>query len=188
MDRRQFLNQFHNLPAADYDLLTSKLKPRSFKKGESVIVPGQMLRELYFVRSGVQMSYFESENKAHVIVFTYAPNLCTIPDAFSFQVPSRYFLTCLTDSEMDYLTFEELQELFDQSQAIERLFRKLTEAVLAGVINRHVELHSMSIEERFKTFCNRSAHLLHIVPHKHLASYLAIDATNFSKLFNRVKF
>lgn len=188
MDRYEFLRQFHDISKSDYDLLNSKLKAKTFRKGEFITEPGQIQKELYFVKSGVQLSYFESGNKSHVIVFTYAPNLCTIPDSFSFQVPSRYYLSCLTDSEMDYLTFKDLQELFDQSKGIERLFRKITEATLAGMIHRHVELHSMSIEERFRTFCNRSPHLLQIVPHKYLASYLAIDATNFSKLFNRVKF
>lgn len=162
MDRYEFLKQFHDISKTEYDLLNSKLKTKAFKKGELITVPRQVQKELYFVKSGVQLSYFESENKTHV--------------------------SCLTDNEMDYLTFDMLQELFEQSPAIERLFRKITEATLAGMIDRHVELHSMSIEERFKTFCNRSPHLLQIVPHKYLASYLAIDASNFSKLFNRVKF
>ncbi|MDZ4846345.1 MAG: hypothetical protein SH857_12430 [Chitinophagales bacterium] len=133
------------------------------------------------------MSYFETDSKIHVIAFTYPPNLCAIPESFSFQLPSKYYLTCLTDSEFQYLTFEELQKLFEQSQQLERLFRRMTEAVLAGIINRHIELHSMTIEERFKIFSQRSPHLLQLVSHKYLASYLSIDATNFSKLFNNVK-
>ncbi len=89
---------------------------------------------------------------------------------------------------MDYITYDDLQVLFGQSQSIERLFRRMTEAVLAGMINRHIELHAMSMDERYKTFCQRSPYLLHLVPHKYIASYLGIDPTNFSKLFNHVKF
>jgi hypothetical protein len=88
---------------------------------------------------------------------------------------------------LDFITFKELQRLFDQSQQLERLFRKMTEAVLAGVLNRHIELHSLTSEERFKAFCQRSPHLLQMVPHKYIASYLSIDATNFSKFYNNVK-
>ncbi len=153
-----------------------------------ITVPGQIQRELFFVNSGVQMSYFDATNKTHVIAFTYPPHLCAIPESFSQQVPSKYFLSCLTDSELDYITYEELQLLFNQSQQMERLFRRLTETVLAGMINRHIELHSMTIEERYKSFCQRSPHLLQLVPHKYIASYLGVDRTNFSKLFNSVKF
>lgn len=182
-----YFNVFHPIAEADYRLLTSHFKPRSFKKGDLLTVPGQVQKELFFVKSGVQMSYFDAEEKVHVIAFTYAPNPCAIPESFSFQAPSRYFLSCLSDSEMDAISFETLQNIFDQSQALERLFRRMTEAILAGMINRHIELHSMTIEERYRAFCQRSPHLLQLVPHKYIASYLSIDPSNFSKLFNSVK-
>lgn len=188
MERYEYFKLFHDISTADYNLLTKNLKTKTFKKGDFITVPDQTQRELYFVKSGVQMSYFDADNKTHVIAFTYPPNLCAIPESFSFQIPSKYFLTCLTDSEMDYIMFDELQKLFDQSQQIERLYRRMTEAVLAGIIKRHIELHSMTIEQRYKTFCQRSPHLLQLVPHKYIASYLGIDTTNFSKLFNNVKF
>ena len=63
----------------------------------------------------------------------------------------------------------------------------MTEAVLAGMIQRHFELQSLSIKERFLVFARRSPHLLELVPHKYLAAYLNINPTNFSKLFNSVK-
>lgn len=188
MERHEYFNLFHDIGRADYNLLTDKLKTKTFRKGEFITVPGQIQKMLYFVKSGVQMSYFDTNNKTQVIAFTYFPNLCAIPESFLFQAPSKYFLTCLTDSELEYLSFEELQKLFDQSQQLERLFRKMTEFVLAGILNRYMELHSLNIEERYKTFCHRSPHLLQLVPHKYIASYLGIDPTNFSKLFNKVKF
>lgn len=188
MEQYEYFRLFHHISVEDYNLLTKKLKTKTFKKGEFITIAGQTQQELYFVKKGVQMSYFDTDIKTHVIAFTYPPNLCAIPESFSFQSPSKYFLTCLSDSELDYITFDELQKLFDQSQQIERLFRRMTEAVLAGILNRHLELHSMTIEERYKTFCQRSAHLLQLVPHKYIASYLGIDPTNFSKLFNTVKF
>lgn len=188
MERHEYFKLFHDIGTTDYELLTKNLKTKTFKKGDFITVAGQIQRELYFVKTGVQMSYFETDSKTHVIAFTYSPNLCAIPESFQFQIPSKYFLTCLTDSELEYITFDELQKLFDQSQQIERLFRRMTEVVLAGVINRHIELHSMTIEQRYLTFCQRSPHLLQLVPHKYIASYLGINPTNFSKLFNSVKF
>jgi len=188
MERLEYFKLFYDISSDDYNLLTQKLKSKTFKKNDFITVPGQIQKELYFVKSGVQMSYFETENKTHVIAFTYSPNLCAIPDSFSFQAPSKYYLTCLTDSEFDYISFDELQLLFNQSQQIERLFQKMTEKVLAGVLSRHIELQSETIEMRYKNFCRRSSHLLQLVPHKYIASYLGIDATNFSKLFNNVKF
>lgn len=188
MERYEFFKQFHDISIEDYHLLTDCLKIRSFKKGEFITVPGQIQRELYFVKTGVQMSYFNTGDKIYTLTFTYFPNLCAIAESFSFQIPSKYFLVCLTDSELEYITYDDLQKLVDQSQQIERLFRRMAEAMLAGMIDLHIELRAMSIEERYKTFCRKNPHLLQLVPHKYIASYLGIDATNFSKLFNNVKF
>jgi CRP-like cAMP-binding protein len=183
----EYFHLFHEISIEEFNLLADKLTTKHFKKGDFLILPGQVQKELYFVKSGVQMSYFEADGKTHVIAFTYAPNLCAIPESFSLQLPSKYVLACLTDSELDYITYDELMVLFNQSGGLERLFRRMTEFVLAGMINRHIELHAQSITERYKTFCQRSPHLLQLVPHKYIASYLGIDPTNFSKLFNTVK-
>jgi CRP-like cAMP-binding protein len=188
MDLHAFFNQFHHLNKPDYELITSRTQSRLFKKGAIIISPGQTQRELFFVENGVQMSYMETDAKVQVIAFTYAPGLCAIPESFCFQKPSGYYLKSLTDSEMRYIAFDVLQQLFDQSQEIERLFRKMTEAILTGMISRHIELQTLSIEELFKGFCKRSPQLLQLVPHKFIASYLGIDATNFSKLYNSIRF
>ncbi|KOY86103.1 cyclic nucleotide-binding protein [bacterium 336/3] len=188
MEIFDFLKSFHPISSNDFSLLNNHFKTKSFKKGDILVMPEQIQKELHFVKKGVQMSYFDTEHKSHVIAFTYSPSLCAIPDSFLFQKPSKHALICLSDSEFESISFTKVQEALDASHSIERLFRKLTEQLLVGVINRHVELLSLSIEERFKTFCTRSPHLLQIVPHKYIASYLNIDATNFSKLFNSVKF
>lgn len=70
---------------------------------------------------------------------------------------------------------------------IETLFRKATEYWLIGMIHRYFELMAYDIEQRFKSFASRSPHLFGLVSHKDLASYLRIDQTNFSKLFNKIK-
>ncbi len=71
-------------------------------------------------------------------------------------------------------------------RSIETLFRKVGETFISGLIERHYELLAFSIEERLRIFLRRSPHLLNMVPHKHMASYLRIDPTNFSKLLGKV--
>lgn len=187
MDQLAYFRLFHPIDEESYDLLAAQFKPREASKGEILVAPGEIQMHLYFVTKGIQMSYLETEKKEHVIAFTYPPNLCAIPESFMFQRAAPYYLKCLTDSSFNSLSFDVLNELFDKSRAIERLFRRMTEAVLVGMITRHIELHTLTIEQRFRTFAQRSPQLLHDIPHKYLASYLGIDATNFSKLYNSVR-
>lgn len=183
-----FIKSIHPLPEEDYALLTETLRSKQYAKGESLVAIGQLQKEIYFVKQGVQMYSFEVNGKINILGFSYPPFLAAIPESFFMQKPATYSLTCLTDSEVDYLTFSELEVLFTKSRQLERWFRKLAESLSVGLINRQIELRSTTIEERFMAFCRRSPHLLQLVPHKYIASYLAIDPTNFSKLFNSIKF
>lgn len=187
MSLLNFLQSFHKISTKDYDFLVGHFKEKSFRKGEMMVNEGEVQKEIYFINAGVQMSYYEKGNKLHVVAFTYPPNICGIPESFMLQQPARYFLTCISDTQAYALSYAQLNSIFEQSQQIERLFRKMTEAVLTGVIARHIELHALSMEERFKAFTQRSPQLLQLVPHKYIASYLGIDPTNFSKLYNSVK-
>jgi hypothetical protein len=71
--------------------------------------------------------------------------------------------------------------------AIEKLVRKGVTVSLSGVLERLVELQCYSSEERFRKLLKRSPHILQLIPHKYLANYIGIDATNFSKLINSVR-
>lgn len=158
-----------------------------FGRNEMITEAGQRERRIYFVTEGVQRSYYIRDGKEHVIAFTYPPGITGMPESLITGEPSPYYLQAVTPSKMYAISRERACRLIDEDREIERMFRKGTEQVLVGFIHRHYELLSHTIEERFKSFVARSPHLLQMVPHKHIASYLGIDATNFSKLMNSVK-
>lgn len=187
MNYLPFFQQFHSITQANYQQFLDACTTRRYERGQVITAEGEVQRDLLLVLNGVQMSFAEHGERLHVMAFTYPPGLSGVPDSFLTQTPSRFTLQALTDTEALSLSFSTLNDLFDRSHPIERLFRKMTEAVLVGMIQRHFELQSFSIEERFLAFARRSPHLLELVPHKYLASYLNINPTNFSKLFNAVK-
>jgi hypothetical protein len=71
--------------------------------------------------------------------------------------------------------------------AISAMVRQSLNVTLSGVLERLVELQCFSSEDKFRRLLQRSPHILQLVPHKYLANYLGIDATNFSKFMNRVR-
>ena len=71
--------------------------------------------------------------------------------------------------------------------AIVRLVLQLTSFALKGVLERQIELQCFSAEEKFRALLHRSPHVLQLIPHKYLASYLGIDATTFSKLLGSIR-
>lgn len=182
-----YFNQFHSITLADTQALLDLATVQTFSRKSMMTVQGQIQKSLLIVLKGVQRSYYIKDDKEHVIAFTYPVQLSGIPESFLTQKPSDYFLEAITDTEVLAIPFEGLNNLFDTIPTVERLFRKITEAILVALIHRHYELLSTSAEERFTQFAARSPELFQMVPHKYIASYLRIDATNFSKLFNSIK-
>lgn len=184
---RTFLNAISPLHPATCDHVCSLFSEVRYKRKDILTYEGQIQRYMYFVREGIQRSYYIKDHKEHVIAFTYPPSFSGIPESFLTQTPSRYFLECITDSTLLRISYEQLEAATEQHRDLERLLRKATEHLLIGVINRHYELMALSIEERFQAFVQRSSHLLAMVPHKYIASYLGINPTNFSKLLGKTK-
>lgn len=186
-DLRCFLDNISPLHNTTFEQLCSLFSEVHYKKKDILTHQGQTQRYLYFVRQGIQRSYYIKDDKEHVIAFTYPPSFSGIPESFLTQTPSKYFLECITDSAMLRISYEQLETLTGQHRDLERLLRKATELLLIGVIDRHYELMAYTIEERFQAFAQRSPHLLAMVPHKYIASYLGINPTNFSKLLGKIK-
>ncbi|MFT7482187.1 MAG: CRP-like cAMP-binding protein [Oceanospirillaceae bacterium] len=182
-----FLRQNHPISDEEIKQLQKVSFRKSYNKKEVIVQQGKTQMDLLFVRSGIQINFVETERKLAVGTFYYAPSLCFIPNSFYQQVPSPFVLQCLTGSEFNAISFTDLQQTFDKYPNVERLFRKISKRITVGLIERQVALQTQTIEERFQDFCKRSPHLLQMVPHKYIATYLNIDPTNFSKLYNSVR-
>lgn len=158
------------------------------KRKDQLTIPGQTERYLYFVVDGVQrVFYFDEQNREATLVFTYPPSFGGVLDSMMLAQPSRYYYETLTPSIFLRAPFVDIQKLSLQFPAIDAMIQKGLSSTLSGVLERLVEVQCYSSEERFKKLLHRSPHILQLVPHKYLANYLSIDATNFSKLINKVK-
>ena len=183
-----FVAQIHPLPEHDRKAFSAIWETITVKRKTVLRSPGETERNLYFVLEGIQRAYHidEDENE-QTIVFTYPFSFSGVADSFLTQTPTPYFLETLTHSLLLKTSYNQLSFLMEQSHAIERMILKTTAFALKGVIERQIELGSYSAEKKFTTLLHRSPHLLQIIPHKYLASYLGIDPATFSKLMGRIR-
>ncbi|MFY7839003.1 MAG: Crp/Fnr family transcriptional regulator [Lacibacter sp.] len=185
---QQFVQQIFPLPQEELERFTANWQPLTVKRKTILTAAGETERYLYFVLEGVQRAfYIGDENKEATIVFTYPPSFSGVADSFLTQTPSLYFLETITASRFLRLPFDEVEAMRKSSPLIQQLLFKATAFALKGALQRHIELQCFSNEEKFKTLLKRSPHILNLVPHKYIASYLGMDATNFSKLLGSVK-
>lgn len=184
----EFLQKIHLLPTQTMQDFVQLWQPFTVKRKTILTVAGETERYLYFVLQGLQRAYYiGNENKEATIVFTYPPSFSGVADSFLTQTPSIYFLEAITPSSFLRIPYQALQHFMQEHIEVQQLLFKATSLTLKGVLQRQIELQCFSSEEKFTTLLRRSPHILHLVPHKYIASYLGINATNFSKLLASVK-
>ena len=185
---KQFVQQICPLPVAELERFTSGWQPLTVKRKTILTAAGETERHLYFVLEGLQRAFYIGDgNKEATIVFTYPPSFSGVADSFLTQTPSLYFLETLTASRFLRISYDAVDQMAKSSPHIQQLLFKATAYALKGALQRHIELQCFTNEEKFRTLLQRSPHILNLVPHKYIASYLGMDATNFSKLLGSVK-
>lgn len=185
---RQYIMNIHPLPDDALQALVTGWKPLTVKRKTMLTAAGEKERYLYFVLEGVQRAfYLTNDNREATIVFTYAPSFSGVADSFLTQTPSEYFMETLTASRFLRIPYEEVNQLMKVYPVIQEMILNLTSFIMKGLLFRHVELLCFTNEEKFRALLKRSPHILNLVPHKYLASYLGMDATNFSKLMGSIK-
>jgi CRP-like cAMP-binding protein len=185
---QQLVNAIRPLPEDDWEAFASVWKPYIAKRKETITRAGDKENYLYFVTEGIQrVYYFDDQDREATLVFSYPPSFGGVLDSFLLQQPSRYSYETLTSSAFLRAHHIDLHHLMQSRPAIGNMIREGITHSHAGLLQRLVELQCYTSEERFRILLQRSPHILQLIPHKYLANYLGIDATNFSKLLNKVK-
>jgi CRP-like cAMP-binding protein len=178
----------HALSDEEWTHFSAIWQPVQYKRKTILTTAGETERYLYFVTEGVQRAfYLDNDHPEATIVFSYAPSFSGVVDSFLTQTPSRYFLETLTASKMLRTSYQQIMPLLDKYHNIERWVRLSVSFVMMGLLERQMELMSYSAEEKFRILLKRSPHVLQLIPHKYLASYMGIDASTFSKLLASVR-
>lgn len=185
---QQFIQAFYPLKEEEMETFLSVWQDFECRRKTVLTAAGEIEKHLYFVTEGVQRAFYIGQEKHEAtIVFTYPPSFSGVADSFLTQTPSRYFLEILTASRFLRTSYRQVEPLMDRFPAIQKMILKFTAFALKGVLERQIELQCFTAEEKFRTLLKRSPHVLQIIPHKYLASYLGIDATTFSKLMGSVR-
>jgi CRP-like cAMP-binding protein len=184
-----FLQGIHPLRETEWEAFAEVWQPLTVKRKTVLTAAGETERYLYFVLEGVQRAFYISgqDDKEATIVFTYPHSFSGVADSFLTQTPSPWFFETLTASRFLRTSYAQVAQLMTAFPNIQYLMLRATAFALKGALLRHIELQCYSNEEKFRTLLTRSPHILQLVPHKYLASYLGMDATNFSKLLGSVK-
>lgn len=185
---RTTINAVVPLPDEEWEALISCWQPLNARRKTVLTAAGDTERYLYYVLEGVQRAFCLDEGqKDATLIFSYTGSFSGIIDSYFLQQPSRYYLETLTKSAFLRLSFADLSRLMQEYPLIAQWVHISTVHAMAGLMERHIETLTLGAEQKFRRLLSRSPHVLQLIPHKYLASYLGIDPATFSKLLGAVR-
>jgi CRP-like cAMP-binding protein len=185
---QQFITAIHPLKADELELFLLQWEPFECKRKVVLTAAGTTERNLYFVLDGVQRCYcLTPQGSEATVVFTYPHSFSGVADSFLTQTPTQYVFETLTASRFLRTTYGQMERLMHHYPNVQTLFLKATAFAMKGLLERQAELQYFSAEDKFRSLLRRSPHVLQLISHKYLASYLGIDPATFSKLLGSVR-
>lgn len=176
------------LPDDTWEAMAACWHPVERKRKTVITAAGDTERYTYFVLDGLQRAFSLAEDgKEATLMFSYKGSFSGIIDSFFLQQPSRYYLETLTHSSFLRIAFTDVSRLMQEYPLIAHWVHLGTMHAMAGVMERMIEIQTLGAEHKFRRLLARSPHVLQMIPHKYLASYLGIDPATFSKLLGSAR-
>lgn len=185
---KKVVDALYSLRADEWQAFASAWTLMNYKRKTVLTAAGETERYLYFVLDGIQrIFHIGGKGGEATLIFTYPYSFSGVVDSLLTQTTSSSFFETLSSSRLMRMDYRQLQALMQAHHGIRELVLKATAFALKGVLQRQAETQILSAEEKYRVLLQRSPHLLQLIPHKYLASYLGIDPSTFSKLLATVR-
>ena len=184
---KTFLNEIHPLSESTWMEFIPLWELKEYARKEHISAEGKAEHYLYFVVSGIQRGFFDQKDKEHTVFLSFAPSLCGNIESFITRRPANYHVEAITKSMLLRISHNDLMHLKNKNEEINQLMEQLYARLILQMSTRINQIQSLSIEERFIEFTKKWPTLINHIPHKYIASYLAMSDSNFSRLLNTVK-
>jgi CRP/FNR family transcriptional regulator len=172
-----------NLTDVELTQFASILTLKELKKKDLFLQAGKIQKAIGFIAKGLIRSFFIDQDGNEITVGFYAEgDYATHYPSFIRQKPSRYSIQCLEPTAMVYLSFEDMQLMYQQLPEIQRYGRLIAEEVLARQQARIESFIFQTAEERYLDFIEQHPTLFNRVSLSHLCSYLGIERQTLTRI------
>jgi CRP-like cAMP-binding protein len=179
---RDFFRLFINFSDEELEEVSHFFHPKKLKKGQHLLLPGEIATETGFVVKGVFRVYYLVEGKESTR-FLGCENIFigSIP-SFTTQTPCVEYVEALENSELLMLSFQDLQKMYDISPKWDRLVRLLAEYSYNEQQRRIYSLIALTAQERYEELAKNRPDIIQRIPQYIIANYLGISPETLSRI------
>jgi CRP/FNR family transcriptional regulator, anaerobic regulatory protein len=179
-----FLGAFHPLSSKLREFLMKVIKERKLKKGEIILKPGQINRQICFIRNGLLRAFYIRNETEVSAWFMKEGDLIVSILSFYDQVPTFESIQAIEETEIYYIDYSELMYCYKTFSEFNFIGRELTTKYLKLWAWQLFSIRMQSAKNRYDWLLANHSELVQRVPAKYLASYLGITEVRLSQIKN----
>ena len=183
---RKYFEKFAKQSDRDWDLFSSKLSRQQFSKRTVILKTGQIERYLSFIQEGIIRFYIPREENDLTFSFAFDNSFVSAYDSFLLQTPVAYYVETLTDCILWRVSFNDLQEIYRQTEVGNLIGRQAGEDLFLKKSKRELSLLNDTAEQRYLNLFTEQPHLIEKIPLKYIASYIGITPQALSRIRGRI--
>lgn len=183
------LTRFAGLTAEDINLSLPFWHKRTISKGNFYNKQNVVCRDLGILVKGIFRVYHydpETDEERNIFFFSEAQFIVSFA-SFIYQYPCSYYIEALEDSEILYVSYEDLQGLYLKYKPWERFGRILAEHFFTRSQVRVENLLFLTREQHYLNLLQEHQNIVRRVASFHIASYLGIKNQSLSRIKKRLQ-
>jgi len=156
------------------------------KKMDYLLKEGVVANHIYFIKKGILRCFYKKKDGTEVTAWVFQePNVVVAANSFYKREKSFENIQAMVNTEVFFISYDQLEELYLEYPVFERVGRLLTIEYLMFFSMQLFGLRMLSSAERFDLWYKDNSDLLLSVQQKLIASYLDMLPETFSRMKNR---
>lgn len=185
----QHLQNFASL--GDQDISDSQpfWKARKMKKGDFFNMQQMVCNDLGLIVKGIFRIYYQDPaTEDYKNIYFFSENQFVVSfRSFVSRNPCWYFIEAMEDSEIFFISYKDLNNLYESHPNWGKFGRLLAESFFTIAQTRTEEFLFFSHEERYLRLLEKHPDIVNRIPAYHISSYLGITNPSLSRIRKRVE-
>lgn len=179
------ITRFINIDEQEKILIDSLFHIKSWGKGEYFLAQGDVCKEVGFLIKGLVV-YFIEEDEPHAYNFGKESDFVCNYESFLTKTPSSKSIKCVENVEMLCISYDRLQQFYEQIVQGEKMGRMISEQLFLEAIADITSFYVDTPEKRYLKFLERYPDLNQRIPQYLIASYIKVKPQSLSRIRKRI--
>lgn len=179
---KDYFKKYVGISEEDFQLFSSKLIRKSFKKGEIILENGQVETYLSFLSDGIVRFNIPKEDHDLTFGFIFTGNFFSAYDSFLTQTPVSYNTEAITNCIIYQISRDDLEQVYAETKVGNKMGRLAAEQLFLFKMRRELSLLDETATERYLKLFNERPELIRKIPQKYIASYIGVRPQSLSRI------